>query len=131
LLKLMKISELYKKILDISVFEFKAVIESGQILYSQSGEPWKLRLFLYDNSFIDIYYSIRGKYSYHWDRRLTSKKIYRHDNAPHEKWKALPTFPKHFHKGSEDIVVSSDINDNPELAVREFLKFAASSLLKE
>jgi hypothetical protein len=48
----MKISELYKKILDISVFEFKAVIESGQILYSQSGEPWKLRLFLYDNSFI-------------------------------------------------------------------------------
>jgi hypothetical protein len=127
----MKISELYKKILDIAVSEFKAVVESGQILYSQSEEPWKLRLFLYDNSFIDIYYSIRGKYSYHWDRRLTSNKIYRHDNAPHEKWKSLPTFPKHFHKGSEDIVVSSDINDNPELAVREFLKFAASSLLKE
>jgi len=127
----MKISELYKKLLDIAVSEFKAVVESGQILYSQSGEPWKLRLYLYDDSFIDIYYSIKGKYSYHWDRRLTSNKIYRHDNAPHEKWKELPTFPKHFHNGSEDTVVSSDIDDNPELAVRQFLKFAASRLLKE
>ncbi|MBE0428171.1 MAG: hypothetical protein IBX72_16245 [Nitrospirae bacterium] len=127
----MKTSELYKKILDIAVSEFKVIIESGQVLYSQSGEPWKLRLYLYDNSFIDIYYSIRGKYSYHWDRRLTSNKIYRHDNAPHEKWKDLPTFPKHFHNGSEDTVVSSDIDDNPELAVRQFLKFAASRLLKE
>jgi hypothetical protein len=131
LLKSMKTSELYKKILDIAVSEFKVIIESGQVLYSQSGEPWKLRLYLYDNSFIDIYYSIRGKYSYHWDRRLTSNKIYRHDNAPHEKWKDLPTFPKHFHNGSEDTVVSSDIDDNPELAVRQFLKFAASRLLKE
>lgn len=131
MLKSMKTSELYKKILDIAVSEFKVIIESGQVLYSQSGEPWKLRLYLYDNSFIDIYYSIRGKYSYHWDRRLTSNKIYRHDNAPHEKWKDLPTFPKHFHNGSEDTVVSSDIDDNPELAVRQFLKFAASRLLKE
>lgn len=127
----MKISELYKKILDIAISEFKVIIESGQILYSQSGEPWKLRLYLYDNSFIDIYYSIQGKYSYHWDRRLTSNKIYRHDNAPHEKWKDLPTFPKHFHNGSEDFVVSSDIDDNPELAVRQFLKFASSRILKE
>ena len=59
----MKISELYKKILDIAVSEFKAVVESGQILYSQSEEPWKLRLYLYDDSFIDIYYSVKGKYS--------------------------------------------------------------------
>lgn len=129
--KSMKISELYKKILDIAVSEFKAVVESGQILYSQSEEPWKLRLYLYDDSFIDIYYSIWGKYSYHWDRRLTSNKIYRHDNAPHEKWRDVPTFPKHFHNGSEDVVVSSNIDDNPELAVKEFLRFVAGRLLKE
>jgi hypothetical protein len=126
----MKISELYKKILDIAVSEFKAVVESGQILYSQSEEPWKLRLYLYDDSFIDIYYSVKGKYSYHWDRRLTSNKIYRHDNAPHERWRDVPTFPKHFHNGSEDVVVSSNIDDNPELAVKEFLKFVAGRLLK-
>ncbi len=126
----MKISELYKKILDIAVSEFKAVVESGQILYSQSEEPWKLRLYLYDDSFIDIYYSVKGKYSYHWDRRLTSNKIYRHDNAPHGKWRNVPTFPKHFHNGSEDVVVSSNIDDNPELAVKEFLRFVADRLLK-
>lgn len=130
MLKSMKISELYKKILDIAVSEFKAVVESGQILYSQSEEPWKLRLYLYDDSFIDIYYSVKGKYSYHWDRRLTSNKIYRHDNAPHERWRDVPTFPKHFHNGSEDVVVSSNIDDNPELAVKEFLKFVAGRLLK-
>ncbi len=131
MLKSMKISELYKKILDIAVSEFKAVVESGQILYSQSEEPWKLRLYLYDDSFIDIYYSVKGKYSYHWDRRLTSNKIYRHDNAPHKKWRDVPTFPKHFHNGSEDVVVSSNIDDNPELAVKEFLRFVAGRLLKE
>jgi hypothetical protein len=127
----MKISELYKRLLNIAVSEFKAVVESGQILYSQSGEPWKLRLYLNDESFIDIYYSVRGKYSYHWDRRLTSNKIYRHDNAPHEKWKNVSTFPKHFHHGSEDIVITSHISDNPELALKEFLNFVSNHFKKE
>lgn len=131
MLKLTKISELYKKLLNIATSEFKTVVESGKILYSQSEEPWKLRLYLYDNSFTDIYYSIKGKYSYHWDRRLTSNKIYRHDNAPHEKWKDIPTFPKHFHNGSDDIVVSSHISDNPESALREFLRFVVVNIVKK
>jgi hypothetical protein len=126
-----KILELYKKLLNIATTEFKTVIETGKILYSQSEEPWKLRLYLCDDSFIDIYYSIKGKYSYHWDRRLTTNKIYRHDNAPHEKWRDIPTFPKHFHNGSEDIVTSSHISDNPELALKEFLSFVVTHIVKE
>jgi hypothetical protein len=47
----------------------------------------------------------------------------RHDNIPHAKWKFVKTFPKHFHNGSEENVIESNISDNPEKAIREFLKF--------
>lgn len=126
----MEILRLYKNILDIAITDFKAVVESGEILYSQSMEPWKLRLYLCDSSFMDIYYSVNGKYSYHWDRRLITDKIYRHDNAPHQKWKDISTFPKHFHNGSEDMVFSGYISDEPEIAVREFLSFAVKNIIK-
>lgn len=55
--------------------------------------------------------------------------LYRHDNAPHGKWRAVSTFPKHFHDGSEDRVEESQISDNPEQALREFLSFVRSKLL--
>jgi Family of unknown function (DUF6516) len=123
-----KIFKLYKSLLDIANTEYRAVVESGVILFSQSGEPWKLRLALYDGSFMDVYYSVTGKYSYHWDRRLLDGKIYRHDNAPHQKWKDISGFPKHFHDGSDVIVVPSHIPDDPEAAIRDFIRFAMKYL---
>jgi len=126
----MEILRLYKNLLDIAVKDFGAVVESGEILYSQSMEPWKLRLYLCDSSFMDIYYSVNGKYSYHWDRRLITDKIYRHDNAPHQKWKDISTFPKHFHNGSEDNVSSSYISNDSQLAIREFLNFAVKNIVE-
>lgn len=126
-----KILRLYRNLLDIATTEFRVIIESGEIFYSQSKEPWKLRLYLCDGSFMDIYYSTNGKYSYHWDRRLMSNKIYRHDNAPHQRWRDISTFPKHFHNGSEDAAVASYISDNPELALKEFLNFAIKHVIAE
>lgn len=41
-----------------------------------------------------------------------------------------PTFPKHFHNGSEDAVAPSYIPDDTETALREFLKFAKEALKK-
>lgn len=128
---LTKILRLYKSLLDIATTEFKTVVESGEIFYSQSKEPWKLRLYLCDGSFMDIYYSTKGKYSYHWDRRLTTNKIYRHDNAPHMRWKDISTFPKHFHDGSEENVIPSYILDDPESALRELLVFAVKHIVKD
>ena len=119
----MKILALYRKLLNTAVTEFGAIVESGEIFYAYGEVPLKLRLYLCDCSYIDIYYSIKGKYSYHWNNRLVSNKIYRHDNAPHHKWQHISTFPKHFHKGSEENVVQSHISENPELALREFLSF--------
>lgn len=126
-----KILRLYRNLLDIATTEFKVIVESGEILYSQSKEPWKLRLYLCEGSFMDIYYSTNNKYSYHWDRRLTSNEIYRHDNAPHQRWKDIPTFPKHFHNGSEDTAVASYISDKPEFALKEFLNFAIKRIIAE
>lgn len=130
MLKLTKILRLYKNLLDIATSEFKTIIESGEIFYSQSKEPWKLRLYLCDGSFTDIYFSVKGKYSYHWDRRLVNNKIYRHDNAPHQRWKDLSTFPKHFHNGSEEVVVLSHISDDPESALRDFLSFVVKHMIE-
>lgn len=126
-----RILRLYGNLLKIALTEFRIIIVSGEILYSQSNEPWKLRLYLCDSSFIDVYYSINGKYSYHWDHRLVTNKIYRHDNAPHQRWKEVSTFPKHLHNGSEEDVVSSHISDTPDLAFKEFLRFVVKHIPKK
>lgn len=69
-----------------------------------------------------------GKYSYHWEQRLVKGLIYRHDNAPHSKWREIKTFPKHFHDGKEDNVKESNILDDPLSAVQYFLTFARGTL---
>lgn len=125
-----KILTLYKNLLSIATTEFRTIVESGEVFYSQSNEPWKVRLYFCDGSFMDIYHSSSGKYSYHWDRRLTDNTLYRHDNAPHQKWGNLVTFPKHFHNGSEELVVPSYISETPDLALRELLVFAGEVILK-
>jgi len=74
--------------------------------------------------------SVSGRYSYHWDRRLTSDgDLYRHDNAPPQRWCGVATYPKHFHQGSEGNVMDSHISDDPEVAIREFLAFVRYTLL--
>ena len=127
---LMEISSLYKSLLKIATTEFITIVVSGEVLYSQSNEPWKLRPNLCDGSFINIYYSPKGKYSYHWDRSYSKGGIFRHDNAPHQKWAKLATFPRHFHNGSEDVVVPSHIPEDPALALRDFLSFAIEIIVK-
>ena len=73
----------------------------------------------------DIWISEK-KYSYHWQR--TDGRIYRHDNAPHNKHKKIRTYPKHFHNGSENIVTESKISDTPEIAIKEFLEFIRKTI---
>ena len=54
--------------------------------------------------------------------------IFRHDNFPDTNWKVVPTFPKHFHNGSQDAVEESNIDDDPLVAIRQFMDFARSHL---
>jgi len=108
--------------------EFGDILIESRILSLPSGVPLKIRLYLIDDTIVDIRVSASGKYSYHWEQRGIRDIVYRHDNAPHERWKCVKTFPKHFHCESEDNVCESDISDDPEEAIREFLLFIRAKL---
>ena len=118
------IFKIYKRLYEIALKEFSDIVVKGEILRLPSGAPLKLRLYILDDSFVDVWIS-KGKYSYHWQKEDL---IFRHDNAPHERWKHVKTFPKHFHNGSEENVVESKISDKPEKAIREFLIFVRNKI---
>jgi hypothetical protein len=123
------ILNLYRKLSEIA--ENYIVVTSSEIVYFPSGTPHKLRIFIADGSLLDIWISVSGKYSYHWERRHLQKGIYRSDNAPHQKWKNTETFPKHFHNGTELNVTESFLSDNPEEAIKEVLDFIVSIIRNE
>lgn len=110
---------------DIAVIEFGDIVED--VIITDINQ---MRIFLKDDSFVDVWYSlkIKGRYSYHWERKHIDGLIYRHDNAPHKKWQYTTTFPKHFHEGEEDTVSESNINETPNEGLREFLHFTRERL---
>jgi len=126
----MPISGIYQRLLDLATREFGHVVDDGQLLFTPAGSPQKLRLELIDGSVIDVFLSPSGRYAYHWERRHLDGAIYRHDNAPHASWRHLSTFPKHFHMDSEtaDAVTESTLSDDPDTAMREFLRFVDGKL---
>jgi hypothetical protein len=106
------------------------VVFNARVVSLPTGDPLKLRLDIVDDSLLDVFISNSGRYSYHWERRLTSRgDLYRHDNAPHSRWRHVATFPKHFHDGSDSNVAESHISDDPQNAMREFLTFVRHKLL--
>ena len=126
----MPILTTYRARRTIALNEFADVVVNARIVSLPTGDPLKLRLDIVDDSLLDVFISISGRYSYHWERRLTSRgDLYRHDNAPHGRWRHVATFPKHFHDGSDSNVVESHISDDPENAMREFLMFMRHKLL--
>ncbi|MEA3396833.1 MAG: DUF6516 family protein [Chloroflexota bacterium] len=126
----MPILAIYRALRTIALDEFADVVVSAQVLSLPTGDPLKLRLDVADGSLLDVFISVSGRYSYHWERRLTlAGDLYRHDNAPHDKWRHVVTFPKHFHDGSASNVVESHISDDPEEVMREFLTFVRRKLL--
>ena len=101
--------------------EFFEIVQSTAIIEN------KLRVALVDGSYIDFWWSegITGRFAYHWERTRIDGTIYRHDNIPHLRWQAVASFPKHFHAGAQQTVIESDISENPEQGIRQFLQFAA------
>ena len=96
----MPILPTYKALKTIAVSEFADVIVDAQIMSLPTGDPLKLRFDIVDGSLLDVLISPGGRYSYHWERHLIATgELYRHDNAPHERWRHVATFPKHFHNG--------------------------------
>ncbi len=126
----MPISPTYRALRQIALNEFADIVVDARIIALPTGDPLKLRLDIVDGSLLDVFLSVSGRYSYHWDRRMTpAGDLYRHDNAPHNRWRAVSSFPKHLHSGTEDNVIESALSDDPPTALREFLAFVRQKLL--
>ncbi len=115
----------WARLREIAEVEFDDIVEAA----FQTGVG-EFRVVLRDGSFIDVWYSLKllDRYSLHWERRALDGTIYRYDNAPHRDWRYVTSFPHHFHDGSEQRVVDSDIQVEPESALRQFLAFARQRL---
>lgn len=120
--------QVYSALQELARMEFADIVVDAEIMLLSSGDPARLRLTLIDASFLDVHLSLTGRYSYHWDRRLVSGHIYRHDNAPHSAWLRVSTYPKHFHNGVGNALEESYISGDPPSALREFLVFAQGIL---
>ncbi|MBC8181789.1 hypothetical protein H8E88_11780 [candidate division KSB1 bacterium] len=120
--------DLYQRIADIAQKSFNDVVNSADFLGGTPANPDKVRILIKDGSFLDIWLSEEGDYSYHWERRRQSGEIFRWDNAPHHP--QINTYPDHFHKYTERNVVSSKLSSNFDLAVPEVLEFIREYLSK-
>jgi len=124
------ISEVYRRLEEIALEKFGDVILETKIIHSPAGRARKLRISLFDGSYIDVWYSKAREYSYHWERRMLDGKLFRHDNAPHKKWESVKSFPKHFHEGKNGKVTESRISSNPAKAIEQFMSFVRKTLNK-
>jgi hypothetical protein len=84
----------------------------------------RISFLLADNSRISVWYFLKleGKFSYHWDCRPNSEKIFRIDNTPHSRWRSCSTFPVHFHKETETSTCAVQFPDTPDAQIRYFLE---------
>lgn len=89
--------------------------------------PNKLRIYFKDNTFLDIWLSDDGDYSYHWEQRAKRGIIYRWDNAPDHP--QIATHPDHFHDGSDKNVKESGISQDPKEAIDYILRLVKSSTM--
>jgi hypothetical protein len=112
--------KIYSQLTKIALGDFTDIVDGTKVVEG------KLRILLKDESFIDIWISVKkeGVYAYYWERRNVDGKIFRYNNLPDREAKRLQTYPKHFHDGTEKNVVESNLSDNPEEALRIILEFA-------
>lgn len=118
---------MYEDLAKIAVKQFGDVVTDWRLFYRRSELPVKLRLFIRDGSYLDVWVSpSQERYSYHWEQRAVRGMIHRRDNAPDHP--EIATFPKHFHDGSEENIQPSEISDQPAQALQEMLSFVQQRL---
>lgn len=107
----------------IAEVEFSDLIKDSQLLEE------KLRLFLDDTSYIDLWLSrkLSDRFGFHWERGHLDNTIYRYDNFPDPSWKDITTYPRHFHNGSQEKVEAAPF-DAEEIVegFRGFMRFVES-----
>lgn len=118
--------KLYYKLKLIAETKYKDIVTSTKILGNRTIGSTKLRVFFKDQTYLDIWISLSGKYSYHWEQRSQRGTIYRHDNAPD--FPHIKTHPKHLHNGDEKNIQPSYINNDPTIAIIQILNIIKKNL---
>ena len=93
--------KIYSQFRQIAVSDFGDIVEGITVMEG------KLRLLFKDETFMDIWLSVKkkGVYAYHWERREVDGTIYRYNNLPDREAKKLQTYPKHFHDKAQENVL--------------------------
>jgi len=105
---------------------YPELIRSVTFIGGTELAPDKLRAHLKDNTFLDIWLSLDGDYSYHWEQRAKRGIIYRWDNAPDHS--EIKSHPKHFHNKTDSEVKASYLPSQPEEAIKEIFDFIRKNL---
>lgn len=105
-----------------------AEIEFGSMVADSQSLGEKLRLFLNDGSYLDVWLSrrLRERFGFHWERRHLDGTFYRYDNFPNTAWRDVGSFPHHFHNGSQDKVTATPFSTDLLTGFREFMRFAVA-----
>ena len=107
-----------------------AEVEFAHIVVGTQGLEAKRRLFIRDGSFVDVWVSSKlpGRFGFHWERTHLDGTFFRYDNFPDPAWRAVETFPHHFHDGSLDRVISAPFPPGIAEGFRAFMTFLSSRL---
>ncbi len=113
------VDRLYLQLARIAEREFPDIVEHAEMRKD------RLRLYIIDGSFIDVWFSRRipCKYAFHWERRHIDNTVYRWDNAAHRRLNRLETFPNHFHEGSQHNIRPFKAGETMRDTLRTILKY--------
>jgi hypothetical protein len=109
----------FDDLVNLCNIEFSALVEKVEIADPRRK---RIRLTLYDGSFIDIHQNANGRYSYHWE---CNGNFYRFNNAPH--FDEIETSPHHLHIGKEKVLPSQVRGVTKEDVIKVF-KFVYEKL---
>lgn len=103
----------------IAEVEFTSIVDQTSLLGT------KLRILLRDTSYVDVWVSrkLQGRFGFLWERRHLDGQVFRYDNFPDVQWASVPTFPYHFHDGTQNNVVASPFPTSLEDGFRAFMTF--------
>ena len=107
--------EILKRILQVAEKEFLDILKTKPSIIGM-----KLRIYLIDDSLLDVYYHPKGKkYSFHWQKQTESIRI---NTAPHHRH--IVSYPRHMHSGQRieaDKITDTDLP--PEENLRKVLSY--------
>jgi hypothetical protein len=118
----------YQALAHLALSEARDIVVGARLLGGSQADPNKLRLAFVDGSYLDVWLTADGDYSYHWEWRRQTGRMYRWDNAPHHP--QVITFPAHFHDGNEATVDASILSLEPMTALRHVLACVRQRLVR-